>query len=62
MGEAVGRLYVGAGTNRSAEGRPSPSFRRPDWAEDQHTELADLGRVVRRSRRRPRGYCAEGTV
>jgi hypothetical protein len=49
MGEAVGRLFVGAGTYRNAEGGPLLSFRRPDRTENQHTEFAGLGRVLRQS-------------
>jgi hypothetical protein len=47
MGEAAGRLFVGAGTNRTAEGRPLRSFQRPSRAENQHTEFAGLGCVLR---------------
>jgi len=32
MGEVVGRLFVGAGTNRNAEGKPLLSFRLPGRA------------------------------
>jgi hypothetical protein len=64
MGEAFGRLFVGAGTNRNAEGRPLLSFRRPDRAENQQTDFAGLGRCLRQclEERRPRTYWAEGMV
>jgi hypothetical protein len=64
MGEAFGRLFVGAGTNRNAEGRPLLSFRRPHRAENQQTEFAELGRILRKCPEAPapRRYCAEGMV
>ena len=49
MGEVVGRLFVGAGRYRTAEGGPLVSFQRPNRAENQQTEFAGLGRVLRRS-------------
>jgi hypothetical protein len=53
MGEAVGRLFVGAGAIRKAEGRPLISFRRPDRAGNQHTEFAALSRVLQRGLETP---------
>jgi hypothetical protein len=64
MGEAFGRLLVGAGTNRNAEGRPLLSFLRPYWAENRQTEFAGLGRFIRQclEKRGSRTYWAEGMV
>jgi hypothetical protein len=64
MGEAFGRLFVGAGTNRNAEGKPLLSFRRPHRAENQQTESAGLGLSLQKclETRGPRRYWAEGMV